>query len=68
MDILITDDHALYRDGLKLALSGLDEDMRFLDASNGVEAIAIAETHPDLALHLLDLSLPGMDGFDTLSL
>jgi DNA-binding NarL/FixJ family response regulator len=67
MDILITDDHALYRDGLKLALSGLDEDMRFLDASNGVEAIAIAETHPDLALHLLDLSLPGMDGFDTLS-
>lgn len=67
MEILITDDHALYRDGLKLALSHLDEDMVFYDASNGAEAISIAEAHPDLALHLLDLRLPDMDGFDTLS-
>lgn len=68
MNILITDDHELFRDGLKLALAELGDKVAFLDAANGAEAIAIAEDHPQLALHLLDLTLPGMDGFETLAL
>jgi DNA-binding NarL/FixJ family response regulator len=68
MDILITDDHELFREGLKLTLAELDDEATFLDASNGAEAIAIAEDHPRLVLHLLDLTLPGLDGFETLTL
>ena len=67
MEILITDDHELFRDGLKLTLSELGNDVVFFDSTNGSEAIALAEAHPKLALHLLDLLLPGMDGFETLA-
>lgn len=36
-----------------------------LTASSGEEALQIARTHPDIALVLTDISMPGMDGFET---
>ena len=67
MKILVTDDHELFRDGLKLTLSELADDIIFFDAHNGFKAIETAKNHPDLALHLLDLQLPDINGFDILT-
>jgi signal transduction histidine kinase/CheY-like chemotaxis protein len=34
-------------------------------AQNGAEAIALLEQHPDTDLILMDIKMPGMDGFET---
>ena len=50
------------------ALSSLLErrGMRVLTASTGREAIATLETTPDLALALMDIMMPEMDGYQTI--
>lgn len=59
--LLIVDDQTLMRDGLKTVLS-LEEDFEVIaTASNGVEAIKMAEKYrPDVVL--LDIRMPEMDG------
>jgi CheY-like chemotaxis protein len=37
--------------------------MRVLTATNGTEAIALADCTPDLALVLMDIMMPEMDGY-----
>jgi len=40
----------------------------FLEASNGVEALEIlAQNHQDIALIILDVNMPEMDGFEVLA-
>ncbi len=63
MKVLIADDHALFREGLRHALADLRDGMRILEAGDFGEALALAEEHPDLDLALIDLAMPGMDGF-----
>ena len=63
MKILIVDDHALFREGLRHVLLQLDKDGEILEAGQCDEAFKLTEAHPDIDLVLLDLSLPGMDGF-----
>jgi len=50
------------------ALSSLLErhGMRVLTASNGREAIAMLESTPNLAVTLMDIMMPGMDGYETI--
>jgi CheY-like chemotaxis protein len=50
------------------ALSSLLErhGMHVLTASTGREAIATVESTPDLAVTLMDIMMPGMDGYDTI--
>lgn len=59
--ILIVDDHALMREGLKLVL---EADQRFTvvgEANNGFTAVTIyRKLRPDLVI--MDLSMPQMDG------
>jgi NarL family two-component system response regulator LiaR len=59
--VLITDDHGVVRQGLKMFLS-LDPDIEVVgEAENGQEAVAVArELHPDVVL--MDLLMPVMDG------
>ena len=40
--------------------------MTVLEANNGVDAIALVEEHPELALVLIDIMMPDMDGYETI--
>jgi NarL family two-component system response regulator LiaR len=59
--LLITDDHPMMREALLTALSE-EADMEVVgEASNGIEALKLAqESRPDVIL--MDLLMPGMDG------
>ena len=66
MKILIVDDHALVREGLRQVLKGLDESVNVLDAPTCARAFSLADAHSDLDLVLLDYHLPDMDGLTAL--
>lgn len=66
MKILIADDHALFREGLRHVLSGLNEALTVLEAFDCEQSLRIAQSHPDLDLVLLDLKMPDADGFTAL--
>lgn len=66
MKILVVDDHPLIREGMRLPLRQLEADAEILEAQHAEEALAYAAANPDLDLVLLDISLPGMDGFAAL--
>jgi DNA-binding NarL/FixJ family response regulator len=58
--ILIADDHALFRDGLRSLLQAQDHEV-VGEAKNGREAVDLArQLKPDLVL--MDLSMPELDG------
>jgi DNA-binding NarL/FixJ family response regulator len=60
MRVLIADDHALFRDGLRSLLEAHGVTV-VAEARNGGEAVALAREHqPDLVL--MDLSMPEMNG------
>ena len=61
--ILLIDDHALVREGLRLIL-GVEKMDVVGEASDGEEGVRLArELQPDVAV--IDLSMPRMNGFDT---
>ncbi len=61
--ILIVDDHAIMRDGIRALLS-LHGDIEIVgEASDGREAIEkVAELMPDVVI--MDIGMPGMDGLE----
>lgn len=61
--ILITDDHKVVRQGLRMFLD-LDPELEVIgEAENGKEALRLAEKlHPDVVL--MDLVMPVMDGIE----
>lgn len=63
--VIIVDDHALMRGGLKLMLSNQDDVAVVGEASDGVEALeCIGQEQPDIVL--LDVSMPNMNGLECL--
>lgn len=61
--IVIADDHAIIREGIKSVLAGHPQYRICAEAANGEEALALAEKHkPDVLL--LDISMPKLSGLD----
>jgi len=66
MKIVIVDDNALFRQSFVYVLRRLEEDITILEASNFDAAMQHVSLIPDLDLVLLDLHMPGKDGYTTL--
>ena len=64
--ILVADDHPLFRAALKGAL-GFLPDAVILEASNMAEVQSMVAEHNDTDLVLLDLNMPGANGFSGLA-
>jgi DNA-binding NarL/FixJ family response regulator len=61
--ILIADDHDVVRTGLRLLLKSSPEFVVVAEASNGEEAVRLAEKQkPDVII--MDISMPGLDGIE----
>jgi two-component system invasion response regulator UvrY len=64
MKVLVVDDHAVVRDGLRRLLASLPN-VEIFDAATGREALTLVQRQaPDLIL--LDLHLPGIGGIELL--
>ncbi len=64
--ILIADDHPLFRDALKQALSGSLSSVEIVEAGTLDEMTARLERDAEIDLVLLDLAMPGVRGFSGL--
>ena len=62
LKVLVVDDHHLVREGLKLALRQIQDDVEVLEADTLGKAIETYRAHSDFDLVLLDLSMPGTTG------
>jgi DNA-binding NarL/FixJ family response regulator len=60
--VLLVDDHALFRDGMRYVLQQLADEVEILDAGNFQDALQLARDNTDIDLALLDLNMPGSDG------
>jgi len=67
MKILVVDDHPLIVHALEQVLPELDSDLTILAAHDRDQTLALLARHPDCALVLLDLALPGAHGLDLLA-
>src|SRR5215472_10297254 len=64
--VLIVDDHALFREGLREILSAQHDIVVVGEAGNSHQAVsAAADRHPDVVL--LDVEIPGDDATTTVS-
>ena len=68
MKILLADDHALFREGMRHVLNDLAEHIDILEAPDCERALQHAAQHADLDLVLLDLNMPGKNGFAALDI
>ncbi|MEO7403248.1 MAG: response regulator transcription factor [Burkholderiales bacterium] len=66
MKILVVDDHPLILEALRSTLTELDRKVTLFDARTVADARLLVAAHEDAELLLLDLGLPGADGFSLL--
>lgn len=66
LHVLIADDHALLRSGLGLVLENAFPAVKLHHAGDLPQALELLGRSPALDLILLDLKMPGMDGFEGL--
>lgn len=61
--VMVVDDHAIVREGVRRVFAGLGDFTVVAEAGDGETALALAETHePDVVL--LDLTMPGLSGLE----
>ena len=62
--IVLADDHAIVRTGVRTVLERLGKDMEIAaEVSNGKELVEYAKTHPD-DIYIVDISMPVMNGIE----
>ena len=61
--VLLADDHALFREGMKHILLGLDDGVEVVEAASYDEARARIADQPAFDMALVDLAMPGLDEF-----
>lgn len=66
LNIVVADDHPLFRDALCNAIEVQLADANILVASNFAEVEKSISANPDIDLLLLDLNMPGADGYSGL--
>ncbi|MDR2637921.1 MAG: response regulator transcription factor, partial [Zoogloeaceae bacterium] len=66
--ILVVEDHTLVREALGQVLLALGAGIRIKEAKSGDQVLEILRENADFDLILLDLALPGTDGFTCLKL
>ena len=66
--ILVADDHPMFREALKLAIRRAAPSAAILEAGQLADAAEIARKAERLDLILLDLRMPGADGFSGIAL
>lgn len=67
MKVLLADDHALFREGVRLVLESLvDGPLEIAEANDFIQALAFIRSGFDVDVGLVDLNMPGMDGFSGL--
>ncbi|HRM68281.1 MAG TPA: response regulator transcription factor [Thauera phenylacetica] len=64
--ILIVEDHALVREAMAQRLACLEPELVCLESAGADEALALLEAHGDVDLAIVDLMLPGANGFSLL--
>jgi DNA-binding NarL/FixJ family response regulator len=63
IQVLIADDHTLFRDGLRALLNSVPDLEVLGEASDGAEAVRLAaELQPDVVL--MDIQMPGVNGIE----
>jgi DNA-binding NarL/FixJ family response regulator len=65
--IIVADDHPLFREALKAAVGRLEPETGFIEADSVAALLAAVEAEPDADLLLLDLNMPGAQGFNALA-
>lgn len=63
MKALVIDDHPVFITALETILKGIRNEIRVQTATSAESALSDIECHPDYQFILLDLSMPGLDGF-----
>ncbi len=63
--ILVVDDEEIAREYVKMALD--KNTYEVIAAASGVDALVILEEHPDIDVILLDVMMPGLNGFEVLN-
>jgi DNA-binding NarL/FixJ family response regulator len=68
LKLLVVEDHALVREGLVRLLGQVDDEVAVTGKADFESALAVLDAEEDFDLILLDLALPGIDGFSGLDI
>jgi two-component system nitrate/nitrite response regulator NarL len=67
MKLLVIDDHPVLRGGLSALLLQIEKDVVVLQAADAQEGLALVAQHADLDIVILDIVMPGIDGFQAIA-